>query len=362
MPEAKPSLSLVNARLKADRVGVSVQVRGDRLALVATLPPKSESTKDRPYQQRISLGIYASVAGLKQAERLARLLGIELAEQAFSWATWSKISEDSEETVTAGQWVERFRATLNISEESWRYRFLHAGGFKHLHLDQPLTPEALLEVVFKQKPDTATRRSYCDALQRLAKLAEIPVDLKVHAGSYSEKAVTPKDIPSDDQIIEQIEKVPNPGWRYCFGLMATYGLRPHEVFFTELENLEGVITARVTEGKTGGRYPVFPVPADWAAKWQAQLPRCASNKAHSHRRLGSMSGATWRRYHPDLPWTLYDLRHAYAIRCHLYAVPVAVAAQWMGHSPEIHLRTYQRWISEKHHLETYRRLFMSPKT
>ena len=361
MTEVKPILSLINARLKADRVGVSVQVRGDRLALVATLPPKPGSTKDKPCQQRISLGIYASVAGVRQADRLARLLGVELAEQAFSWVTWSKISEDPEEVVTAGQWVERFRATLSISEENWRYRFWHAGGFKHLDLDQPLTPESLLEVVFKQEPSTATRRSYCDALQRLAKLAEIPIDLKVHAGSYGEKAVTPKDVPSDDQIVAAIDAVPNPRWRYCFGLMAAFGLRPHEAFFTELEDLEGVITARVTEGKTGGRYPVFPVPGDWATQWAGTLPRCASNKTHSHRALGTMSAGTWRRYHPDLPWTLYGLRHAYAIRCHLNSVPVAVAAQWMGHSPEIHLRTYQRWISEKHHLETYRRLFMPPK-
>ena len=358
MTEFKPTLSLINARLKADRVGVSVQERGNRLALVATLPPRPGSTKDRPYQQRISLGIYASVAGLRQAERLARLLGVELAEQAFSWDAWSKINEEPKEVPTAGEWIDRFRAIQDLSDEQWRHRFWHSAGFKHLDLSQPLTPQALLEVVFKQQPNTATRRRYCSGLQRLANLAEVPVDLRAHAGSYGENAVTPKDIPEDDQIIDAIAAVSSPNWRYCFGLMAAYGLRPHEVFFTELEDLEDLTVARVTEGKTGGRYPVFSVPGDWVTRWPGTLPKTTIN---THRGLGIASARAWRRYHPDLPWTLYALRHAYAIRCHLHVVPVAVAAQWMGHSPEIHLRTYQRWISEKHHLETYRKLFMSPK-
>lgn len=358
MTDFKPTLSLINARLKADRVGVSVQERGNRLALVATLPPKPDSKKAKPYQQRISLSIYASVAGLRQAERLARLLGVELAEQAFSWATWSRISEEPEETPTAGEWIDKLRASMDITDEYWRNRFWHSGGVKHLDLDQPLTPERLLEVVFRTTPNTATRRSYCDVLQKLANLAGVPVDLKAHSGNYSERSVTPKDIPEDGQIIEAIAAVPNPNWRYCFGLMAAYGLRPHEVFFTTLETLEDVTVARVAEGKTGARYPVFPVPGDWVSQWPGALPKITSK---THKAMGNVATQTWRRYHPDLPWTLYALRHAYAIRCHLHAVPVAVAAQWMGHSPEIHLRTYQRWISEKHHLETYRKLFMLPK-
>jgi hypothetical protein len=38
-------------------------------------------------------------------------------------------------------------------------------------------------------------------------------------------------LPSDEVIVEWYDRIPNPTWRYVYGIMATYGLRNHEVFF-----------------------------------------------------------------------------------------------------------------------------------
>ena len=358
MPETKPTLSLINAKLKADRVGVAIQQRGDRLALVATLPPKPGSTKAAPYQQRIALGIYASVAGLRQAERQARLLGEELACDAFDWSRWVNLNgEESPPAVTAGEWIDRFKEASQVDDWRFNARFLNRGGFKWLDRSAPLTDKAILEVVFRTDPDTAFRFTYCQTLQRLAKFAGIDVDLAPHAGSYSSTKTKPKAIPDDAAIVAAIDAVRLPRWRYAIGLIAAYGLRPHEVFYLELEQIDGITIARVTEGKTGPRYPVFPVPEDWASRWHCPEgipPATGKNHVLQAKRLGN----TWNKAHKKIGWSLYGLRHAYAIRCHAMGVPVAVAAQWMGHGPELHLRTYNRWISEKHHLETYRRLIL----
>jgi integrase len=48
---------------------------------------------------------------------------------------------------------------------------------------------------------------------------------------------------------------------------------------------------------------------------------------------------------PKLSFTPYDLRHAWAVRTLLYRWPVELSARQMGHSVEVHTRTYQRWIS-----------------
>ncbi|MDZ4875198.1 MAG: hypothetical protein CLLPBCKN_004594 [Chroococcidiopsis cubana SAG 39.79] len=74
----------INARLKAGKVGVSVQQRGDRLCLRGTLPPRPNSTKDKPFRQEIYLGVYCNPAGFTYAENEAKLVGSLLAKREFS--------------------------------------------------------------------------------------------------------------------------------------------------------------------------------------------------------------------------------------------------------------------------------------
>jgi hypothetical protein len=47
-------IDLINKRLKAAKIGVAIEVRGDSLSLRATFPPKPGET-GAPRQQRISL-------------------------------------------------------------------------------------------------------------------------------------------------------------------------------------------------------------------------------------------------------------------------------------------------------------------
>ncbi|WP_190685008.1 hypothetical protein [Leptolyngbya sp. FACHB-671] len=65
-----------NARLKAAKMGVALQLRGDRISLIATLLPKTDSIKTKDHQQRIPLGIYANHQGPKQAEAEAKMVAL----------------------------------------------------------------------------------------------------------------------------------------------------------------------------------------------------------------------------------------------------------------------------------------------
>ncbi|MEH1778909.1 MAG: hypothetical protein V7K67_32245 [Nostoc sp.] len=65
----KWTVEAVNERLKAGKIGVKVEARGDRLSLRATLPLKPGSDKTKPYQQYLALGIYANPTGLQRRGR-----------------------------------------------------------------------------------------------------------------------------------------------------------------------------------------------------------------------------------------------------------------------------------------------------
>ncbi len=90
----------INARLKAGKVGVSVQHRGDRLCLRGTFPPRPNSTKDKPFRQEIYLGVYCNPAGFTYAENEAKLVGSLLAKREFSWEPYLHTKRSQQQSFT----------------------------------------------------------------------------------------------------------------------------------------------------------------------------------------------------------------------------------------------------------------------
>jgi len=72
----------VNARLKAARMGLQIERRGQKLNLRGTLPPRPGSDRLKPHQQRLSLNLPATTAGLKQAEQEVKVIAAELIQKA----------------------------------------------------------------------------------------------------------------------------------------------------------------------------------------------------------------------------------------------------------------------------------------
>lgn len=50
-------LAQANGRLSVANVGASIGVKGNRLYLRSTFPPRPSSSKEQPYQQRLFLDI-----------------------------------------------------------------------------------------------------------------------------------------------------------------------------------------------------------------------------------------------------------------------------------------------------------------
>jgi hypothetical protein len=83
-------IAQANGRLKAARVGVAIERTGGKLRLRATLPPRPGAIQSAPHQQRITLGIAASVDGVKLAEAKAREIGTFLVQGKFDWSLYAK--------------------------------------------------------------------------------------------------------------------------------------------------------------------------------------------------------------------------------------------------------------------------------
>jgi integrase len=159
-------------------------------------------------------------------------------------------------------------------------------------------------------------------------------------------------LPSDEVIVEWYDRIPNPTWRYVYGIMATYGLRNHEVFFCDYQALrqgdpEGRIT--VLETTKTGLHDVWPFYPEWIDRFnlgQGTLPPIATDLTTTTlQRIGQQVAIQFKRY--GVPFSPYDLRHAWAVRTIHFGLADTVAARMMGHSVAIHNRTYHRWITHR---------------
>lgn len=341
-PTIKGAIAQSNGRLKRDGYRVAiVQVR-DRLYLQATLPPIPGSKKAEPHQQKLALKLPANPETLKVAERRARELGQQLQTGEFDWALWRDRPTQSD---CIADWVAKFeqdywnrRPKTPNTEVTWAVDY--AGPFNRLHPYEPLTDTAILEAVKSTNPDTRTRRRVCLAYQALARFAGLPIDLSPYRGNYGPNQVTPRQIPSDSEILATWERIESEEWRWVFGMMAAYGLRPHEVFFCKFDRYPRL---RVLEGKTGPRL-VYPLMPDWPDRFGLRAIRLPNCSGTSHAALGHRVANAFKRLR--IPFSAYCLRHGYAVRGIGRQSP-SVMARSMGHSPTVHHRIYQQWLTEE---------------
>ncbi|MEP0928568.1 MULTISPECIES: hypothetical protein [Cyanophyceae] len=92
--------------------------------------------------------------------------------------------------------------------------------------------------------------------------------------------------------------------------------------------------------------PSIPEWSDRFGLRQGTLPPINTALARpTLRRIGQQVAIQFQRY--EVPFSPYDLRHAWAVRTIHFGLPDTVAARIMGHSVAIHNRTYHRWITHR---------------
>ena len=216
----------------------------------------------------------------------------------------------------------------------------------------------LLETLSSYEPNTRSRQQCAIVLGSLANYLglTLPNNWRVQAGSYGLHQARFRQLPNDNQILEAFQQIPNPKWRLAYGLMATYGLRNHEIFFSDLSSLsnDGDHVIRVLPITKTGEHQVWPFHPEWVEFFELEqlstsrsmLPAINTDLNQTTlQKAGRRVTEQFRRY--DLPLTPYDLRHAWAVRTIHIGLPDTVAARMMGHSVAIHTRTYHHWITRR---------------
>ncbi len=373
-----PAIAAQNAGLAAAGVSLRIERRGERLGLRGPLPCRRGS--GRLPVQRISLGLAATPVGLESAGQQLRLVLRELQGQRFEWSQWSRgTGRAGQQRSPAGasrpdalpETLAAFEAAFFAdprrrrnpagSRTTWRAayqpylrRLVRLAEAQQLELGAPLLEHTLESYALGSR----SRQQAGTALAALARhlALALPADWSERAGGYGLHAAQFRRLPSDSQILDLLEQIPNPGWRLAYGLMATYGLRNHEVFFTDLSALApgGDRVIRVLPTSKTGEHQVWPFRPEWVEHFELERLGCDPTllppvrtdlRRTTLQQAGRRVAEQFKRY--GLPITPYDLRHAWAVRTIHIGLPDTVAARMMGHSVAIHTRTYHHWITRR---------------
>jgi integrase len=301
-------------------------------------------------QQKIYLGLKANPEGIRLAEAKAREISGLLLQNAFDWLDYWKPTEVKPSLPTVADWVAKAKEEFFSDRDSpslrrtWRGH--HEMVYKHLPQDRELSEQILIDCLKLQGAETRSREIYYKALARLIKIAGFECDLSKYKGTYNPKNLTPRDIPSDEDIEQMILGIGNKQWRYVFAMMAIYGLRPHEVWHCELDLPKIYIDE---DTKTGERM-VFPMPERWIKLFEIADGVATKVTVQANSDYGDRTCKFARKNNLPVPYTF---RHAYALRMIHAGVPDAIVAAWMGHTVDVHNKQYQRWLSDRDHQKVF---------
>jgi hypothetical protein len=177
------------------------------------------------------------------------------------------------------------------------------------------------------------------------------INWKKYPCTYKPKRRT---LPTDQEIELIYLGINYDDVKWSFGLCATYGLRPSEMFLLKSENLQAYIDPsntrkilQVSEDTKTGKREVYPLHHEWVEKFDLINVCPLESAAAKLETKVSWLNKLFRKYHFN--HGAYDLRHRYAIRASELGVLVDIAAKWMGHTVEEHCRTYQKWMDKSTH-------------
>jgi len=361
----------VNDKFATQGSKLKIEKRGEKLNIRGSLPSKAD--KNNFKIQRISLGLKADISGLEEAKKKLQLINLQLELNQFDWINWivnpnkKEIKNDFKFPNRLIQFEEYFfkesKSVYLNSTRKTTWRSSYKPYLKRVLNIYNEHDKEDLEKIFQKtlesyKEGSRSRKQCGTSLSVLAKFLDIklPEDWKLNSRGYGLNKAGFRDLPTDELIEKLWEKIPNKSWKFVFGLMATYGLRNHEVFFCDLSSLTnfGDKIIRVLPTTKTGEHQVWPFHPEWVEKFELSelganpelLPNINRDlKITTLQNIGKKITDQFKRY--SLQIKPYDLRHAWAVRTIFYDLPDTVAARMMGHSVSLHTQTYHHWITKR---------------
>ena len=215
------------------------------LHLRATLPAKIEEIQGPPKRKYIKLNAGYTAQGIEEAERLAIDLNQEITDwrngRSFDWPKWEQPRQRQRTgevptfatciTKLKTQFFEERKDEPRQQKVRRYWQSDRSSHFKKLNQSLPYSAGHMREVIESLPAKSSPRKRMSLACAQLMRIMREPIDLieviKALGRGYGKKQLNPRNVPTDDQIFQDIEKIEKE-WRWAFRVLYLYGCRPHE--------------------------------------------------------------------------------------------------------------------------------------
>jgi integrase len=317
--------------------------------------------------------------------------GHSLASAAGQAAGRAPLAQHDWPSAAASFKVQKLHHGNTIKSETWEHAY---GPVVAMAVElltgkrAPASPADLMDACIRDwKPGSRMRQIRAQSLAQFLRHAvdragipalwAPPADLKQHVGARSPAtAVNQAGDPfTDQQILDLLAALPEDAagrrWADAIRLLAELGLRPGELLHLQVkidpatgENHWWCSYQKRSGGGITEPRRVEPIPlvdADGVAqqwnlmlRWQGGLielpPISSGNGAGDGIRTYLNRQSGWKGLRAEMAAkgenaVPYSFRHSYSLRCHRLGIDAGSAASSMGHSLEVHLRSYP-WASK----------------
>jgi len=317
--------------------------------------------------------------------------GHSLASAAEQAAGRSPLAQHDWASAAANFKVQKLQHGNTIKPETWEHAYSPVVAMAVRLLTSkgsPTSPADLMDAcICAWKPGSRMRQIRAQSLAQFLRHAvdragmpaiwAPPADLKQHVGAKAPAtAVNQAGDPfTDQQILNLLATLPGDAagcrWADAIRLLAELGLRPGELLYLQIKTDP---TTREShwwcsyQKRSGGgtteprRVESMPLvdsdgmPQEWNLlhRWKTGLielpPLSSGNGAGDGMRTYLNRQPGWNALRAEMNAkgenaVPYSFRHSYSLRCHRVGIDAGSAATSMGHSLEVHLRSYP-WASE----------------
>ena len=322
---------------------VSVTVSGSRLYLLSVFPDKKGSRA--PYKQKLPLYLDDTAASRKVAEKRRSVCQAEIDGGTFCWEDWLKEATKPPTWQDGIDALYRKRCVIGTTgQETWRINYM--GRLKQLPAKELITEKSVLKALMKYDRAQCSYKELFYLLKDMCALVKVPFP-EAPKPTYNSKIII-TEVPEEHEVIDWITRA-DPEASWYFGMMATFGLRDHEIDgikFLDDETIhvpEFAPTGQRT--KTGERMVLTPRP-EWVEQFDlrnerrftyksTQVARCCQRLHYHKKKIG-------------IKYKAYALRHFYAAMLWEYGgseLDIYTAARYMGHTVKEHEETYRAHIA-----------------
>ena len=321
----------------------SVNVARGNLYLLARLPDKKEPTYWR--QQRIPLHLKDTPANQRTARRRLAELEKQLAVGTFEWDYWVETHSKGVSWRLAINALCQKKVVLGrTSQNTWNINYM--GRLRQIDPSSECTSASMKSALFKYRRESCSYKELYYLLKQISELTKVPMP-EVPLPMYGRAKTV--EVPNDEEIIDWVMAAEGPA-RWYFGMMATYGLRPHEI---EHAYIQDTGFCSVTQGKAMSSNPgmrlVPPLEPEWIECFDLCNRKLRNTRKTTSDRNDLVSQYLYKeKVKLGITWRPYSLRHAFAGRLWRSGganLDLYVAATTMGHTINEHVKTYRAHIA-----------------